>query len=520
VRRLSGPSDRWLSVPASAPAAACLAALLGTLALPGAAHGFPQLALRPGGTAFEGPTDPEVTSLFWNPAALSQLRGVHLLVDGQLVLQSGGIDRSPICSMTGLPGACADRSFPHQPVSDLSWSGFAGVTWDFRQDNLTIGFGAYLPWEQHRHLAAPAGSSAPTAAYHLRDEDFQTLVFALGLAVKLSQKLSIGASVSVADAWARLSFDRDTALGGSTAAARASGYENKNNASTVKLAADGGSIWQNGLPSPAGLGISVGVMVQPVGWLYLGASWSRTFPFNTTGNRFTLSRATGASVTTAGSQGYACGRSSNGTPDPCLGGATLVFDLPDVWALGARIALPREVELSAWARVVVYGAYGRNSTADQALVVELSGDPVQKQVAPARLLLARGLQPTVAGELGVRWRPLPPLRLGLSLAAETSAVKPEFLSAEAFEGPKLDGMVAAEVRLRWFRLMLGYELTGLLVGKVDPGGYDPGKATACFDARYALGACTDALAGRALPTNAGSYSLLSHRFSLAFGFDY
>ena len=497
------------------------AGLLLWLALLGAAAAFPQLALRPGGTPFEGPTDAEVTSLWWNPAAIGSMRGLHLHLSGQLLVNQGSVQRASICSMTGLPGDCGDRSFPSAPIDNsgrnLGWGGMAGVTWDFRQENLTIGFGVMMPWEQHRTFSgadtAAAGSGGLPTAYQLRSEDFRTLYFAIALAVKLSQKLSIGAGVSVIDTWASMSFDHDTALDrGSAGVGSAGGFESPTAAARIRVSGDGGSFWRL-VPSPSGLAISVGAVVQPVGWLYLGASWSKAFPFNGDNGRFQSARAVDSSVVAAAGQCATYG----GT---CPGGAAITYDIPDVWHLGARMLLPHDVELSAWGRVVVYGPYNRSNPTDEAIVIQLSGPAGESAGVPSRIVLARGLQPAVAGELGVRWRPLRPLRLGLSFIAESSSVAQPYLSAAALDGPKLDGMAAGELRLGWFRLMVGYELTGFVLGTVNPGAYSPAYTTGCANNDHSLPSCGDALAGRGQPSNAGTYSLLSHRFSLALGVDY
>lgn len=513
-------------------------ALVSACALVGAAgtaRGFPQLQLRPGGTPFEGPTDAEVTALWWNPAALAQQRGFRLLASGQLALFRGSVARDAICTATGRSDSCGDRAFPEVPISDLGWGAFAGASWDFRTDNLAIGLGVALPWETHRRFGA-ADSAAPGSgelpvAYHLRQQDFRILYITLGLGVKVNQKFSIGVGAGVVDSWATLSFDRDTALdGGSARVSAAGGYERPGAASQVSAQVDGGN-FLSVIPSPTGLGLSVGATYEPVGWLSLGASWSRMFPFYGQEGRFALTRAVGSTVYPSALQGPLCGE-TNGARDPCRGGATLIFDIPDVWHLGARVALTPTVELSTWGRAVIYGPYGTGLPSDHGLVLELSGAPVEKGAAPARTVLARSLGPAFAGEVGVRWWVLPSdakarrttaLRLGASLIAESPAVPADHVNAAALDGPKIDAMVAAELHLGWFRVMAGYQITSLLFSSLNattPGAFDPAAATRCADASYGLDACADALAGRALPSSAGRYALTSHRFSLALGKDF
>ena len=503
------------------------------------ARAFPQLALRPGGTPFEGPTDPEVTALWWNPAAIAHLRGWHVLGNAQLLLQRGSIARAAICTTTGLPCASPDRHFPETAISDSSWSGFGGITWDFRQENLSIGFGVSMPWEQHRRFeladSAAAGSGELPTAYHLRSQDFSVRYYTVSLGVKLTQKIAIGVSVSLAQSSVTLRFDRDTVLDGDEAAVqRAGGYERPMAASRITAFGDGGTFW-GGIPSPTGLGISLGGMYEPTDGLVLGASWSRMFPFYGVGGRFSSARDVDTTVVPPASMGDPCRDPDSAPmtgPVPCLGGATIIYDIPDVIHLGARWRLPRHVELSTWGRAVLYGPYHTSIDSEHALVIELSGAPVERGVAPGRIVLGRSLSPAFAGELGVRWWPIVAaerkggivsLRLGASIAAESPAVPSNFVNAQALDGPKIDGMVGAELRLRWFRVMAGYQVNGLVFTSLNSpsqGAFDPRAATECARSRYALESCDAALGGRALPANAGSYSLFSHRITAALGFDY
>jgi hypothetical protein len=313
----------------------------------------------------------------------------------------------------------------------------------------------------------------------------------------------VGVSVALANSWEKLSFDRDGALDGGSATVAQAGYENPAWAQRIRVRT-------GGIGAPSGISTGFGILVRPVDKLALGASWTRMFPLFTETGSFGGAVDVGADVASA--------RASCGGPPSCGGGAAIGYDVPDVWALGARLQLPRNLEASAWLRVVVYGGYSASPVRD--LVVQLSGDATTETGAPPRMVLARALRPTVAGELGLRWRPLAWLRVGASLVAESSAIPSELVNAEAIDAPKLDLMLGAEWRLRWFRVTFAYGFTGRFLFGTQGSGFDPGATVRCVDARYAIDACTDALAGRGLPAAAGSYSLYTHRFSLGLAFQY
>jgi hypothetical protein len=493
-------------------------ALVGVLCAATPAAAYPFLSLRPGFTPFEGPTDPELSSIWWNPAALVQVRGFHVALHGQLALERGAIDRSSICLTSGVPDAGCDpsnvRAFSSVPIDEAQVNGFGAIAWDFRTENLTIAFGAFAPWQAHRSFPDGGNGSIGTpTAYHLRGEDFTTIYYALALAVHVFSQLDVGASLALADSSARLAFDRDTALDGGSATVARAGYENPAFAQHLALRGDGGSFWStsvlpSGIPAPAGLEFALGALYHPSARVAIGFAWRRMFPLFRSG--YGSSDALGATVT---------------GPAPCdartcRGGVSIDYDIPDVYHLGARIRLRDDLELSTWARLVVYGGY-EGGTRD--LTVRLSGDPVDLGAVPSQIVLARALVPAFAGEVGLRWRPRPALRLGASFIAETSAVPADHLNAEAIDGPKLDGMLAAEYRFRFLRFTVGYELTGLFLlalNSPQPGAFDPRARVRCVDSANSLDACGDSLAGRALPTSAGRYSLLAHRFDVGLGVDF
>lgn len=519
-------------------AALCVAPLLVLQA--SAARAYPFLALHPGGTPFEGPTDPELSAVFYNPAALGPLRGAHIGGVGQLVVAHGSVDRDPICLDTGQPGSgCTQsRSFPSAKFADVSGAGLGGLVWDFRNENLALALITYAPWESHRSFASAgngaAGSTDTPTAYHLRREDFTLAYVALGASFKLSRIITVGVNVSAVDGVVSLAFDRDTALephncpnaaraadgscsqptwpGGSTTIAEA-GYENPAYAERLQLRGDGGKFW-GGIPTPTGLSIGVGGLLKVSERLMLGASWTRMFPLFVSAGRFGVGDLQGASVQPAAKLDPAkvCGESGT-----CTGSAVIAWDVPDVYYLGARWKLREDLDFATTVRLVMYGGYQR-SARERAIVLQLAGDPVERAGTPSRILLGRSLVPAFAGEAAFRWRMRDNLRIGFSVAGETSAVPGIAVSPEALDGPKVDLLVGVEMRVsRTVRVYGGYDFTGTVftaLNRPSPGSYDPRAAVRCVDASYALDACAATLDGRGLPTAAGSYTLVTHHINL------
>lgn len=491
------------------------------------ASAFPFLPLRPGGTPFEGPVDWEPSALWWNPAALGPARGVHVQLVAQARLDRGEIDRAAIRSDTGLPRAAADRTFAAEPYERNDLGGFGAFTVNL-SENITFAGGVYSPWQSCSIPSLCSGTPSTTrlargsldlpSAYHVASESWAHVYFAGAAAIRISPRFFLGAGLAVVDSFATIDFYRDTALdGGNASVARPSalcggrpcGYEDPAAMQGIHAQGDGQLL-------PTGLAASVGVVARPTERFWIGASWQRVFPAFSSQPGYSTADALHARVSPApGATGdAACGGSV------CTGGDVITYALPDVWHVGAKIALRDNLELSTWGRLVVYGGYGSSDPAQRGLVVRLSGDPVRRGGAPSMIVFDYGLQPAVAAEVGLRWTPHPRLRLGISTAVESSAVAADRVSAAALDAPKLDTMLAAEVRATsWLRLALSYGLTTLFpaTATAPPSGhaYDPGATVRCVDARYDVASCTDATEGRGLPTNAGDYSLFRHSLALS-----
>jgi len=510
-----------------------LALSFALLALARSASAYPFLAIHPSGTPFEGPADFEPTSIWWNPAALAALRGLHVQFNGGLAAKQGTIARSAIDSSTGLPGGAGDRAFPAVALHDNAFRYFGAATWDFGLDTVTFGFSVSAPWDASQSFADDRTGStlALPTAYHLASESFQNIFFSVALALKLHPKWLVGLSLSPVDSFADVVFYRDTALDGGSALVKQSnalcggpcGYENPAAAARVHVHGDGGVFWDTpnfgggpGLPIPLGLAMNWGIAFRPVERLWMGISWQHVFPLAGPGSgyeRAYVAPSEIAAQVTPPSASGACG----GT---CTGADAIGFALPDVFHLGARITIREDLEVETWGRLITYGGYGTSSDpALSGLVVRVGSGAAQGGV-PEQIVINHKLRPAFAAEAGVRWRPRPSLRLGLSITLESSAVPSDQVDAEAIDAPKLDATVGAEWRARrWLRLLLAYGLTALV--PVDgSGGYDPSARVRCVDSGGSIDACAADLAGNGLPAADGRYTLVTHHLTAGFVLDF
>ena len=496
VRALVHLCRRW-------PAVIGLVSLL----FAGSASAFPFAPLRMGGTPFEGTADGEASALWYNPAALVLSKDIRFSLFGNARLMRGEIDRESICPSTGAPGACGGATgFAPQSVQRDYVTGLGAAVFAIN-DSVSLAFGVVTPW-----LSCPTGASCPNAnrppsSYLGASESFTTIYYSLAAALRISSKLVVGGGISIVDATARMSFDRDTALDGGSATTATAGHENPNYAARVSASGDGGRFWESrvgSLPKPSGVATTLGFLIQPTPRLVFGASWQRVFA---TSPVFTSASPLGATVTAPPAAGDPC-------HGPCTGGDAILYSLPDVWQTGGRfIIYPDKLELEASARVITYGGYSRTDPTQLGVVVQLAGAPVSQAKTPASLPMDLGLQPEFAAEVGLRWQARPSLRIGGSLVLASSAVDSARVSATAFDGNKIDGMLGAQWQpVRWLRLVAAYGLTWMM--PVTGNGQDPQATVRCVDSQYSVDACADTVAGRGLPSNAGTYSALIHHVTL------
>ncbi|HEY7954419.1 MAG TPA: outer membrane protein transport protein [Polyangia bacterium] len=466
---------------------------------PLAAHGYPLLAPRPVPDAIAGPTDPDVAAVFYNPAALGPLRGLHLRLDGGARLYEGSIDRNAGGAGSSTPINWAD------PIS------FAGVSWDLDTDSFTVGLAVYTPFSD-----LTSYGDAPVR-YHAIGTTSMVFEQAAAAAFRVSGRFYVGASANFAEEWLDYTYARDAAIYGGSAGvaqpgglcgAQPCGYENPLAAQTLRLRGFG---W--------GVGFSVGVLARPIDRLWLGLSYTSHIFNPGQGGDFPLGDTLRPRVKPAPGEGAVCPDLSPSSSNTCRAGDRVTTYIPDILQLGVRIEVDPKVDIEGQARWVHYGERPN-------LDVALQGGDLANlahstaTAIPPELLLDRGLTDAWGFEVSGRWKLGRSLRLSPSLFFETSAVESGAVNAASIDAPKLDLTLTAE----WHpvkHLMLGAHVgaTGYILGEAGQS-FDPKAEVACVDAGYALSACGAANRGDGLPSAAGRYTLFVVHVGGAIGVDY
>ncbi|HEX7597443.1 MAG TPA: outer membrane protein transport protein, partial [Polyangia bacterium] len=169
-----------------------------------------------GSLGFSGPTNGDLTAVYWNPAALGLIRGTQFMIGGSLLASRVTVDRAPIDQATGLPGGAS--TFPsasgHGLEHPFVWppgpSGFvaagAGIA-----NRFAMAIAAYTPYSQKLSFNVPASGEQPTR-YHLVSVSSQQFALVTGLAIQLSDSLQVGVAPGVLFSYGHLVFDEDTGL--------------------------------------------------------------------------------------------------------------------------------------------------------------------------------------------------------------------------------------------------------------------------------------------------------------------
>ena len=471
----------------AAPALAFLFSSLPLFAIAG-----PELAPAPGGLGFFGPTDPEVTAIWWNPAALGELDGSHLHLSGSPVFLSEQMARDGMAAINN---------------SDLDPDLFAGAATDFGTEHFRAGFAYHVPFRD-RGAINPGQQTLDLSddgplRYQRLHTDWRNHYFSPAAAWRVNGSVSFGAGLNVVWSKANLSFDRDTALdGGSAGVAAAGGIEQPGAAERVDV---------NG--SVLSVGVSVGFLWRILGRVTIGGAF--------------LSRPGALSRSDVPADRYGSGELNahvNRPGQPTVDGYGLItFALPDVVNFGARWLVTDRLEAAATFRYVDWGQ--RSS----ALKVRLSSEAFRSAGVPGEILLYRGFADSYRVAVRGAFCAKKPrwvgdhcrVRLGLSAAFDTGQYDRQAVHADALDGPTLELGALFEWRLgSHLRFFGGGTYGAMLTQRVTSSLYDPQAALRCVDAGHDVNACDAADAGRGLPTTNGSYGLQSYTASLGLAVDF
>ena len=451
------------------------------------------LAPRPISSAIAGPADPHVAAVFYNPAALGPLRGFHLYVDGGPRFHLGSIDLD----------AQGGRAAGKTTLNSTDFDGFVGMSWDLATDRATLGIAVYTPFDEFSSYP-----SASAVRYQEISQQSAVLEQAIAGAFKITNRVSIGASVNFGETWINYRYLRDAAPSGGRAyldqaqalcGGQPCGLNNPLAAQDVRLR---GYNW--------GIGFATGLLFRPVDPLWIGVSYtSHLFHHGTGSSVITLSDSSNARVHPAPGQTSSC--------NPCLGNDQISMAVPDIVQLGIRLELTPRIELETAARWVHYGLASQ-------LYVRLQGGTLSQLAGPATSIppeyaMDRGLQDTGMIEASARFR-IGNLRLSPSFVWESSAVESSAVSAAAIDGNKFDFALTGEWKPRKHLTIGGHVgVTAYAIGTVSSR-YDARAAATCADSGYNLADCQKVISGQALPSASGNYQPVTLHLGASVGLDF
>jgi long-subunit fatty acid transport protein len=504
-----------------------LLALATTLALlaPAGTRANPLIDSRVGGLALVGPSVQHLASLYYNPATLTLLSGLHLFLDGSFHLGLGSVQRREVDGTTGAPTSSGALS-PSQDLIDAFPFFFSGFAWDFNTDRVVISVSLFTPTSTHQSLSSrtavdklfdPAGQGA--ARYQDVDLTFFQLFVTAAGAVRLIDELSLGFSVSYVFGLIDYAFVRDAALdGGSTRSdgsfvalddcggirKKTCGYENDAAAEAIRVRGQSN-----------GLAFGVGLLGRPHPAVDIGVGWA--------------SRVVGVGGDDVPAKGDAWvrrapammsaarwdSRLSGPLSSDLTGQGILTYKMPDAINVGGTWRVNERVLLDLQFRWL-------NTAALDNIRIRLSGTEFRAfPRVPDRIVHYRGFQDVYVAQLGGEVQITPTFQIQGGAMLETSAVPTEAVTATNIDGHKLDAFASVGWRIGRLVLRAGYGLVVMPTVTVESSVFSPSSVVECVDHRYDvdLPACEAAARGKGLPSTAGRYSLMSHRFDLSAAFD-
>jgi long-subunit fatty acid transport protein len=490
------------------------AAVITRLALPASASPIDDPHV--GGIGWGGPSESDLTAVFWNPAALGLLQGTQVTATATLHSIRTTVLRTPIDPRTGAPGG--DRAFPaahgRGDLHPVSWppgpGGFAAVGASIGK-RFTLALAAYSPFVQRLSYDPAPGGQEP-ARYHLVEADLRSIALVPALALRIGDHLHFGVAPGFLFSVAHLVFDEDTALGGGSGASG--------------LAADCGG-QPCGAENPAAaarydIASGVGPFDSSIAFtLATGLHWHRgRFAAGVAYTTRPLGNDAGGVVVRAPHSQVRAPLRTNAA-SACEGCAfgQVDYGLPGFFAAGVAWRVSQTIKLSSTVRYLL-------SSQHKQIRVRLTlpaPDRPDRPLAPEQVVLHRGFLDTVDVRLRASYQATHRVRVAVMLRAETSAVPATKLSPASVDGGLLEPAVAVEIRIgRQLSLSAGYALT--LMPTLASGGsaFDPTAATQCADADGDLNrpACRLRLSGLGRPTADGTYSSTRHSASLGATFKF
>lgn len=154
----------------------------------------PPAAAAPAGSMFSGPTTPDAGVIFWNPAAMTMMRGTQVMVLGTFLLFRASHQRATPSAFDGLPYPKATSVTPALLPS-------AGVYSDFGLRNLRFGLGFALPNADGVDWAETYEGKPGSTRYHAVSGRWITFLIEPAVAYRVSRYISVGVGLDIIGMW-------------------------------------------------------------------------------------------------------------------------------------------------------------------------------------------------------------------------------------------------------------------------------------------------------------------------------
>jgi long-subunit fatty acid transport protein len=464
---------------------AALVALVMTLAA-GVGRAQPMTTPWVGGIAFSGPASSDLTSAYYNPAALGLRGGTSFQLGFTGAASAFDIDRAAIDPATGArapAGLAGARTFAGVRERVFAPSGFAGLASDLGTDNITLSVAAYTPYVERRapgSAQATPGQDGPTR-YHLIEQTLYHVFLTPAVTFRIADFLYVGVGLDIIfSELGSFTVDRDTALAGAVCSVAANGVESDGCAQRIRTTGSNVSV-----------SVPVGVLIRPTNRLDIGLSY-RTGAFGTSRDNVPL---VGSGTLTQ--PGQTTGQSLF---------ARTTLHLPHTFLAGAELRFMAHWDLGLTLRWLHWAG-------EEVQDIRLSTAATDERNVPARIPLYRGYRDSLLTRAIASYR-YGPWRFGAGALISTPSVDAAALSPATVDGWQLGAVLLVEAQVtRWLAVTAGYGLRGIIPRSVSASAFDPLYQLDCVQSRYDVPTCRLANRGRGVPTAAGDYGTYTHDFA-------
>lgn len=464
---------------------------------PGAAAA-PLENARYGGLHVGSAVEPHPANILRNPAAIGMLPGTHLYLDGTVRLQHGRIQRSDIRSDTGNPGPGADLTFANVRFSGWTPEGYFGITTDLGSNLVVLGVALLTPFSEWQQYPGAGGSQAPSGdgpvRYHRIESQWFHLFVSPVVAIRAHKRFYIGLGMTYVRSMFNMVFARD----GRLRTGAVPPYEDGHSTERVQIQGAENSFCFN-----------LGLVARLPGQVDVGISYR--------------SRVVGVNQSNIRAQGRAKVTrwdADSGAWKTYSGRARTAYDLPDALTLGAKWAL-RSWDFG-------FGFEWSRWSEHEDLRFTLTGNEFRGEAGMSNWDVNfnryRGFRDVfrVSTSAAKRWGSK--VKISLGAMYESPAVVREWVNAAAIDSHKLD----LAVGLVWrphknLGLYFGYGIILAPDVVVKQSGFDPGHLVRCVEDRVDIlwsENCRRTIEGKGVPSAAGRYWMMTHRFGVGISYDY